>query len=44
MRNALVHDYNNIDEEVLKKSISEAIEEFNDYAKYILMFLDKRKN
>lgn len=42
-RNALVHDYNNIDKDILKKSIKEAIQEFNEYGKYILDFLDKQK-
>ncbi|TSC77738.1 MAG: hypothetical protein G01um101433_491 [Parcubacteria group bacterium Gr01-1014_33] len=41
LRNALVHDYNDIDREVLQKSIGEAIAEFNDYTKYILAFLEK---
>ena len=42
-RNALVHDYNNLDEKILQKSIKEAIIEFNEYGKYILAFLDKQK-
>lgn len=42
LRNALVHDYNDIDPEMLKKSISEAIQEYNEYAKYILVFVDKK--
>lgn len=42
-RNALVHDYNNIDPKILQKSIGEAIEEYNEYGKYILNFLDKQK-
>lgn len=41
LRNALVHDYNDIDREVLQKSIGEAIAEFNDYTKYVLAFLEK---
>lgn len=40
-RNALVHDYNNIDKNILKKSIKKAIEEFNEYGKYILKFINK---
>lgn len=43
LRNALVHEYNNIDENLFKKSIGEAIREYNEYAKYILIFLDKQK-
>lgn len=43
LRNALVHDYNNIDKNILKKSIQDAIKEFNEYGKYILDFMDKQK-
>lgn len=42
LRNALVHDYNNIDKDILKKSIKEATQEFNEYGKYILDFLGKQ--
>ena len=41
LRNALVHEYNNINPEILRKSICEAVSEFNDYAKYILSFIEK---
>ncbi|OHA12760.1 MAG: hypothetical protein A3G49_00810 [Candidatus Sungbacteria bacterium RIFCSPLOWO2_12_FULL_41_11] len=41
LRNALVHEYNNIDPEMLRKSIGEAIQEYNDYARYIIAFLEK---
>lgn len=41
LRNALVHEYNNIDPAVLQKSIGEAISEYNDYARYILSFVEK---
>lgn len=43
LRNALVHDYNDIDSEMLKKSIGEAIQEYNEYAKYIIEFMEKQK-
>lgn len=43
LRNALVHDYNNIDKSVLQKSIGEAIKEFNEYGKYVLQFIDKQQ-
>ena len=43
LRNALVHDYNNIDEEILHKSITDAIVEFNEYGKYVLSFVEKEK-
>ena len=42
-RNALVHEYNNIDKKILQKSIKEAVEEYNEYGKYVLAFLDKQK-
>lgn len=43
LRNALVHDYNNIDKEILHKGIAEAIVEFNEYGKYVLAFVDKEE-
>lgn len=42
LRNALVHEYNNIDPKIFQKSIGEAIQEFNTYAKYVLDFLEKQ--
>ena len=39
LRNVLVHDYNNIDQELVHKSIQSAIQDFNEYAKYILSFI-----
>lgn len=44
LRNALVHEYNNIDPAMLKKSIGEAIGEFNEYAKHVLEFVEKQNN
>lgn len=41
LRNALVHDYNNIDPAVMRKSIGEAVNEFNDYARCVLEFIEK---
>lgn len=43
LRNALVHEYNNIDPAMLQKSIGTAIKEYNEYAKYILAFLENRR-
>lgn len=43
LRNALVHDYNDIDPEMLQKSIGQAIQEYNEYAKHILEFLENQK-
>jgi len=40
LRNALVHEYNNIDPEMLRKSIGQAIKEYNQYADYVLRYLD----
>lgn len=41
LRNALVHDYNNLDIDILQKSIGQTIKEFNEYTKYILAFIEK---
>ncbi len=40
LRNALVHDYNNIDKKILHKSITNTIIEFNEYGKYVLSFVE----
>lgn len=42
LRNALVHEYNNIDPNIFHKSIGEAIKEFNVYAKYVLDFIERQ--
>lgn len=42
LRNALVHEYNNIDPVILQKSIGDAIHEYNEYAGYILAFIEKQ--
>ena len=42
LRNALVHEYNNIDPEMLRKSIGQAIKEYNQYAQYVLDFINKK--
>ncbi len=44
LRNALVHEYNNIDQDLLGKSIGEAIQEFNEYGKYVLEYIEREKN
>lgn len=41
LRNALVHEYNNIDKSMLEKSIKEAVTEFNDYDAYILAYIQR---
>jgi uncharacterized protein YutE (UPF0331/DUF86 family) len=43
LRKALVHDYNNIDPDILKKSIGEAIKDFAQYAQFVLGFLEDKK-
>lgn len=42
-RNAIVHDYDNLDERIVYKTVGEAIKQYSDYCKYILKFLDKRR-
>ena len=39
-RNAIVHDYNKIDKEIIFSTINEAIKQYADYCQYILNFLD----
>ena len=41
LRNALVHKYDTIDPILLGKSVSEAIKEYNEYARYILSYIEK---
>ena len=43
LRNALVHDYNNLDSQMLQKSIGEAVREYSEYADYVLKFLAKEQ-
>ncbi len=42
-RNAIVHGYNNIDEQTVFKAVSEAIEQYSQYCAYILKYLEKEK-
>lgn len=43
-RNAIVHEYNNLDKGIVYKTVGEAIRQYSDYCKYILNFLNKRKS
>ncbi len=43
LRNALVHEYNNLDPAILQKSIGQTIKEFNEYTEFILRSLDQLK-
>lgn len=40
-RNAIVHEYNNLDKKIVYKTVGEAIRQYNDYCNYILEFLKK---
>ena len=42
LRNALVHEFNNVDPEMLKKSIEQAITEYNEYGAYVLQYLGQQ--
>jgi len=42
-RNVLVHQYNNIDEQIFYKSVGEAVEQYTKYCDYILKFLEKEE-
>lgn len=42
-RNAIVHEYNNIDKGIVYKSVGEAIDQYAKYCEYILDFLEKNK-
>jgi len=42
-RNAIVHEYNKIDREVIYRTIDEAIKQYADYCQYLLDFLETRK-
>lgn len=43
LRNALVHEYDTIDYELVEKSIKQAIVEFNQYSGYIMNFIEQIK-
>jgi|SRR3989344_1153886 len=40
-RNAIVHEYNNLDKNQVYKTIDEAIKQYTKYCDYILKFLEK---
>ncbi|MBU0722832.1 DUF86 domain-containing protein [Patescibacteria group bacterium] len=42
-RNAIVHEYNNLNKNIVYKTVGEAIEQHNDYCNYILEFLEQRR-
>jgi uncharacterized protein YutE (UPF0331/DUF86 family) len=40
-RNAIVHEYNNIDKGIVYQSVDEAISQYREYCEYILKFLEQ---
>lgn len=42
-RNILIHEYNNIDKNLIHKKIKEVLDDFNQYSNYILEFIEKQK-
>lgn len=40
-RNAIVHEYNNLNKGIVYKTVGEAIVQYSQYCKYILDFLEK---
>lgn len=43
-RNAIVHEYNNLDKGIVYESVGEALDQYAKYCEYIISFLDKNKN
>lgn len=41
-RNAIVHEYNNLDKGIVYKSVGEAIDQYAKYCEYIVAFLFKK--
>jgi uncharacterized protein YutE (UPF0331/DUF86 family) len=41
LRNRLVHEYDTVDQEIVYKSVSEALEQYASYSAYILKFIEK---
>lgn len=41
LRNVLVHEYNHIDQALLKQNIQETIEQFQEYMRFVLAYVDK---
>lgn len=40
-RNAIVHHYNNIDQDIIYQSVGQAIDQYAQYCDYILKFLEE---
>ncbi len=43
-RNAIVHDYDDLDKRIVYKTVGEAIKQYSEYCRYILDFLDKKRD
>ena len=43
LRNRLVHEYNNTKEEIVYKSVGDAISQYVKYCGYILKFIEKQE-
>lgn len=41
-RNRIIHEYNEIDKNLVYQTVGEAIEQYASYCKYVLEFLDKQ--
>jgi uncharacterized protein YutE (UPF0331/DUF86 family) len=42
LRNRLVHEYNDTKDEIIYKSVKDAIAQYTKYSKYILQFINKK--
>ena len=42
-RNAIVHEYNNLDQNIVYRTVGEAIDQYAKYCDYILKFLESQK-
>ncbi len=42
-RNRIIHEYNEIDKNLVYKTVGEAIAQYAEYCKFVLEFLDKHK-
>lgn len=43
LRNRIIHEYNDLDKNKVYETVDEAIEQYAEYCKHILKFLDKQK-
>jgi uncharacterized protein YutE (UPF0331/DUF86 family) len=44
LRDTIVHEYEEIDENIVYQSIGEAIQMYQEYIKYVMTFLDRKNN